>query len=1163
MFAGRVGSWDRLQYRVRIEPEMQETDGEAVSGILSVPFAPDLSTLSEYLKLTLTLASQGDYGVGVRTARVDLGNLSWQVTQNTTIGAHELIVEFHEPRWYVSPLADGTPAWEFRWSDLRIYINGAQVTHTLPTAGSVRNDTYFAPAGLPMTLTRLDAQVQTGEGIVTGDPYNPCESSSLVTRAFVRVVGGWRVREHDADDWTAFPIRVPQMAWRGDPCNNLSANRPEVDGTTTWNATVSRHEEFSVYHNFLGQLECPCYCNNEVNGSATFRVFKRTTTSKNHSASLWIVPDVPKRMTAIGENVTHEYLMYRERFPRVGVLRYWAGVHTETRCPNPDPVVICSQNNIDTPETVVLHDSRAPLLWVHDGAAGNPLNEPTDEPTYCPYTAGVDVAVFEETITCLPEPPATSDCPICPGDADIGSYLLPPLSDPCCSFDSSGVKARTRRYLESHTWVVDDNCHPHYRHASPAARYFGTHAAPFWSYISWLQDWALDRNGDGVAEPTPVADYWRPHQCQHIDHPALPEAIRSRRRSYLLLDALVHGTWSAWINDLFGVPSGWVGSSRPALVEWLGVSERALTEDSAPRWTAQNATLVFTPAGITVTPTATTHTLEFTLADWSVEPYLYPAVADRVRIWLPDTAYTAIAIQLMSAEDETVTIATARGTHAIPSGADSKYAGTWRRQYAAAAAGYSELGWDWDTDGVSQATFADGRRALLWQLLGTRAGAKLRITVTQAAPTPYLMEYPRFYRDTIQHAFAADNGAHTYPHIRSAQMLNFGLLAYPIASDTPSVRLPHQPMTLYDAAALYLQLDLAESASSTAAIMAQILAWGFDNTETGGHPAGVPRVRQMCRAAMLPYTQRLALWLINDLRECPPLPTLPTRKYRNAPLGFTGEWGQWIYFCAPSHRYYLAPDEPAKLMEVQGASETELTAYDRAIGRYHLTRQAIALDGTETLQHASRQWRIRTASRDLARTTPFFSHALVPPAIVKPEGGAQVVIDTRRQYLHVAVGSTLRTYHLHSRQLILQREYDGRIECLARDSRRDALLIVVREAGVRIVYLSRDAGDTAVEVLRMTTAGLVVCAISPHMTWIAIYQGAGNALMMRRSIDGGASWSSPQQVEIDGNPAQGVPLDAVYDARYHAVVLAYETASGDRRVALSHDDGETFVTILQ
>jgi len=1139
MFAGRVGGWERLQYRVRIEPSMQGTDGEGVSGVLTAPFAPNLSALAEYLKLTLALAVSGT--TISRVATVQLGSLTWTRTDTATITAHELIVEFGEPRWYNSPLSDGAPAWEFRWSNLRIYINGVEVTHTLPTTGSVRNDTYFAPAGLPMAMARLHATATAGSGI--GSTGAACQAWAFTAESSVRVVGGWRIWAHGADDWTAYPIRAIRQPLIGNPCGETPP-APELGGSDTWSAVVFAEQHSSASNTSIGTVTCRCPCPDE-NGNTVYvsiTVYRQTSTTRERATSLWVAPDLPREFVPLGESLTHEYLMYRAKFPQVRVARHASGVRTEYNCDTGNSTPCSSMLS----EPVLLHPQRDELLYVHDGGAGNPLNEPMGEPLHCPYTLSI-------TLTrAVTHNPCPAPCPVCPEDYQ-GS------TDPCCGTLTDSLV----NYTESHALEVNAHCHPQYRHDSLPARFWNTHAAPFWSYICWLQNWRLDRDGDGVAEPTSVASYWRPHQCQHIEHPTLPDAIRSRRRSYLLLDALAHGTWSAWIDDLFGIPSGWVGSTRPALVDWLPPSELRLTSDSAPRWNATGAALAFTALGITVTPTSTTHTLEFTLADWGAPPYLYPAVADRVRIWLPDTAYTSLTIQLVSAESETVAIATTRGTHPIPSGEDTKYAGTWRRQYAALAAGYSELGSDWDGDGVSDATFADARRATLWQLLGARAGARLRITITQTTPTPYVMEYPTFYRDSVTDAIATDNGAHTYPHVRGDQMLNWGLLVYPIASNTPSVRLPHQPMTLYDAAALYRQLQLGQDAASTAAIMAQILGWGFDGVETGGHPAGVPRVRQMCRAVMLPYTARLALWLINDLRECPPLPTLPTRQLQlGSQFGFTGDWGQWCYFSAPSSRYYLAPAEPAKLMEVQGASETELTLYDRAIGRYHLTRQAVAVNGTETLQHATKQWRVRVASRDLGRTTPFFSHALVPMRLVKPETGARVAIDTRRQYLHVAVGSTLRTYHLHSRTLVLQREYDGRIECLERDSRLDALLIVVRSAGERILYLSRDAGDTAQEVLRMTTAGLVVCAVSPHATWCAFYQGDGNALMLRRTRDGGATWETAQQVQIDGANATGAPLDAAYDARYNGLVLVYETTGGDRRVALSFDEGETFSTIL-
>jgi len=1135
MFAGRVGGWERLQYRVRIENPTLSHAGARVIATLLVPCGVGTNR-ANYLRLLLNYVRDIDANgnpIYQLTYTVGLGVFDYTDTIDVSLGTQELIAELVEPRWYTTLDLAGNPIWEVRWQNLRIYLNGVEIAHPFGGARSVFTEDYY-PASMPMGAAELAATCYANYPDISD--YDNCQDTYTVTSvAAARVVGGYRCRE--LDEWREFPIHYEIPPLLDDGCNtSLDALPPDIEGNTTWNASIAPLESVTIQNVYHGIVTCTC-SSEGYSYSVDVRLATNTGTGHSRSGRLFILPDLPRRFVPIGD-VPHEYLMYRAPLPAVNATRAvfsqigerpWQG----------DMQTTCLYENS---QPHLLHPHRDELLYVHNGSSSNPLSDGLEEHVHSLVMWSSNSQRTIVNIACGAIP-----CPV-----EWEANCPPP-------FDFA---ERIYSLSRAQSYMVGAQCHPYYRHPDHALRYWNTHAAPFWSYICWLQGWRLDRNGDGVAEPTPVANYWRPHQCQHIEHPALPESVRSRRRSYLLLDTLAHGTWSAWIDDLFGVPSGWVGSARPALVEWLPPSDLQLTPTSAPRWNATNATLAFTPLGVAVTPTSTTHTLEFTLADWNTEPYLYPAVADRVRIWLPDTAYTSITIELVSAEGETVTIATTRGTHPIPLGEDTKYAGTWRRQYAALAAGYSEFGSDWDADGVSDATFADARRATLWQLLGARAGAKLRITITQSTPTPYVMEYPTFYRDSVTDAIAADNGAHTYPHVRGDQMLNWGLLVYPVASNAPSVRFTHQPMTLYDAAALYRQLQLGQDAASTAAIMAQILGWGFDDVETGGHPAGVPRVRQMCRAVMLPYKSKLALWLINDLRECPPLPTLPTRRLRLAPLGFTGDWGQWVYFAAPSYRYYLAPNEPAKLMEVQSSAETELTSYDRAIGRYHLTRQAVALDGTETLQHTTKQWRIRAASRDLGRTTPFFSHALVPPRIAKPETGAKLAIDTRRQYLHVAIGSTLRTYHLHSRALVLQREYGGRIECLERDSRLDALLIVVRSAGERILYLSRDAGDTTVEVLRMTTAGLVVCAVSPHATWCAFYQGAGNALMLRRTRDGGATWEAAQQVQIDGASATGTPLCAAYDARYNGLVLVYETTGGDRRVALSFDEGETFSTIL-
>jgi len=1167
MVAGRVGSWEKMQLRVRIEPDLLNTDNAGASGILTAPFAIDTDAETNFLRMVLSIRRDPTLGWRLR-AEVELriGSLvyAWDDEVASSPTAHELVLEWLAPRWYVSPLPDETPAWEFRWQGINIYRDGFPVPHTLPNTGAVRNDLYFAPAGLPMAMTRLDAQVQTGDAIVTGNPANPCNSWSSVARAFVRVTGGWRIWEHDADDWTVYPIRIPTTAWHGDPCNNLSEQRPELDGTNTWNATVSRHEEYSVYHTYLGLLECLCYCGDALNGSVTYRVFKRTTTDKNHSASVWIVPDLPKRMVVIGETIPHEYLMYRHSFPSVGVLRYWSGVHTEIRCPLPDPITICRQNNFDNPETVVLHNARDPLLWVHDGDTDNPLNEPTAEPTYCPYTAGVTAAVYEETFSCLVDPTNPGLCPLCPIEGDYP----PPPGFPCCTFDGTGTVGRTRVYSETHTWVVNDNCHPYYRHSNPAARYFNTHASPYWNYICWLQNWRLDRDGDGVAEPTPVADYWRPHQCQHIEHPALPESVRSRRRSYLLLDTLAHGTWSEWIGDLFGIPSGWVGSVRPALVPILQHGQLQLRDDCRSRWSATNATLSFGATGITVTPTDTTHTLTFTLADFRDPPFLYPAVADKIVVNYPSEAYSSLTIELVSVEGETTTIATSGGEHPIPYGSDSNYAGTWARRYEALLADYTEQGVDTDaTRGRSAQTFATPARALLWLLLNARAGETIRFTVGQSAPTPYTLPYPVFKRDAIVR-FATDNGAHTNPVIYGNQTLNWGVFRYPLATNTPSVRSPHEPMTLYDACALYEQLELGRTGESTTEIVKRAEAWGFDGLEFYGSPA---ILRRRSRAVLMPYVSRHVLWVQNDWRECPPLPTLPWRRLRFEPnFGFTGDWGQWVYWAAPSRRYYLTPATDMELIEDPPPTGTVWTTTDRVIGRFRIYAHARAVDGTETMHHPSRRWFLRWREPDtggsedrFARLTPFFSHAWVYTTR-RPDQPEETRTPIDALNEQRAVSLMLGAQHIVIRYpeqttVAYMTPYSEWLDIKSVPIVHGYIGIARTESGLVVVLFVENEYQEGI----VLNGKYAVLGYRGETREVRVWYNAGDDddIFTRVSRDWGISFEPAVPCVRDGGtPLRGVPLDATLALIQHAFYLVVR--EGENHRVLSSEDGVDWTTVL-
>jgi hypothetical protein len=1123
MFAGRVGSWERLQYRVRIENPTLSHEGARIIAILLVPFGYNEYGApvgrADYFRLLLDYMRTVDINgntVYQLTYTIGLDARDYTDTIDVGLGTQELVAELVDPRWYTTLDLSGDPIWDVRWQDLRIYLNGVEIAHPFRGARSVLTEDYY-PASMPMGAAELIATCSAG--IPDLSDYDNCQDTYTVTSvATARVVGGYRYRE--SGEWHEFPIHYEIPSLLDDGCDTgLDALPPEFEGDTTWNASIVPLDSLTVQNVYHGTVTCTC-SDGEYSYSVDVQLATNTTTRHSREGQLFILPDLPRQFVAIGD-VPHEYLMYRAPLPSVNATRTVLAQIVEAPWQR-GPQLRCRYENS---QPYTLHPHRDELLYVHDGNSSNPLSDGLDEHVHSLVRWSAHSGRTVVNGACRPL--------LCPLEWQFN--CPPPFN----------FSSRTYNLSRAQSYTVGRQCLPYYRHSDPALRYWNTHAAPFWSYICWLQDWGLDRNGDGVAEPTRVASYWRPHQCQHIEHPALPESVRSRRRSYLLLDALAHGTWSAWIDDLFGIPSGWVGSVRPSLVEWLPPSDLQLTSASAPRWNATGATLAFTPLGVAVTPTAATHTLEFTLADWDAEPYLYPAVADRVRIWLPDTAYTSITIQLVSAENETATIATTRGTHAIPSGEDTKYAGTWRRQYAALASGYSELGSDWDGDGVSDATFADARRAMLWRLLGARAGARLRITITQTAPTPYVMEYPIFYRDAVTSAIATDNGAHTYPHVRGDQTLNWGLLVYPVASNTPSVRPAHQPMTLYDAAALYRQLERGLDASATTDIIDQIRAWGIDDVETGGHPAGVPRVRQMCRAVMLPYHQRLALWLINDLRECPALPTLPTRQLRlNPELGFIGDWGQWCYFAAPSRRYYLHPAENAHLWEIEGTTETQRTVTDRTIGRYLITQHDMSVDGTETMQHPTKQWRIRVGTRTLARTTPFFSHACVSATVQTATSLAiPLAVSQLRDRLYFALQP--QTLEFVAPPLLRQRTPRNTprpLHALETNDRTDLPQLLIgyqHDTSVTLAILPADG--TITEVWTMDGKRILIQTWGEEYAIYAWILGQDSRVRVRVSRDHARTWTNPTDCTLDGATFSADDLgDCTLDRRHRVLYLTYK-----------------------
>ena len=1140
MVAGRVGGWERLQYRVRIENPTLSHEGARIIAILLVPYGRGTNRV-DYLRLLLDYMRYVDANgnpIYLLTYTVGLDATDYTDTIEVGLDTQELVVELVEPRWYTTLGFLGDPVWDVRWQDLRIFLNGVEITHPFDERSILTVDYY--PASMPMGAAELIASSYAG--LPDLNDYDNCRDTYTVTSvATARVVGGYRCRE--SGEWHEFPIHYEIPSLLEDECaTGLDALPPEFGGSTTWNASIVPLDSLTIQNVYHGTVVCRCFSEDDSR-SINLQLATGTYTVHSRSGQLFIFPDLPRQFVAIGD-VPHEYLMYRAPLPSVNATRAVSSRITEKRWNYPEQF-ICRRDNA---QPYPLHPQRAELLYVHDGNTTNPLSDGLDEHVHSlvMWSSSSQRTIGNGWCGALPCPVEyKADCP-------------PP-------FDFA---YRTYSLSRAQSYMVGTQCHPYYRHPEPALRYWNTHAAPMWSYICWLQDWGLDRNGDGVAEPTRLASYWRPHQCQHIEHSALPESVRSRRRSYLLLDTLANGTWSAWIYELFGIPSGWVGSVRPALVPILQHGQLQLTRDSRPRWSATNATLSFDATGITVTPTDTTHTLTFTLADFRDSPFLYPAVADKIVVNYPSEAYSSLTIELVSVEGEMTTIATSGGEHSIPYGSDSKYAGTWARRYEALIASYTEQGVDTDdTRGRSVQTFDTPERALLWLLLNARAGETIRFTVQQRAPTPYTLPYPVFKRDAVVR-FTTDNGAHTNPAIYGNQMLNWGVLEYPLATNTPSVRLPHEPMTLYDACALYEQLELGKTGDSTAEIVNRAKAWGFDSLEFHDSPV---ILKHRSRAVMMPYVSRHALWIQNDWRECPPLPTLPCRRLRFEPdFGFTGDWGQWVYWSAPSRRYYLTTATDIELIEDPPPTGTVWTTTDRVVGRFRIYAHDRAVDGTETMYHPSKRWFLRWRDPDtndpedrFARLTPFFSHAWVYTTS-QPEQSEETRTPIDALNEQRAVSLMLASQHIVIRYpeqttVAHMTPYSEWLDIKSVPIVHGYIGVARRENDLVVVLFVENEYQEGIVV----NGKYAVLGYKGETREVRVWYNAGDDddIFTRVSRDWGISFEPAVPCVRDGGTAlRGVPLDATLALIQHAFYLVVR--EGETHRVLSSEDGVNWTTVL-
>lgn len=1113
MIAGLVAKYDAIAFRLRLTHQGTGSI-DASAGLLAWcvrPF-PAETPLPTYLSITLARNTDAPHTI----AYVFLLNPATDTVQpvwSDTVAADvdwEIEVRLLNPRWYAR--GTGAPYWECRIDGVQVYRDGIQVYGD--TDSRVYAEGYFAPAGLPLLglPPKLDVYL-VGQG-------DSVSHTATATGGYRFALGG---------QWYAFPVVFPPITgWHADayPCGTCVPPFAMPSASDSWTVSVTH-----VY-NFNRTRGGPSGC---ILGSS------HHTRSEVRTVA-YVLPDCPRAYIPLS---TEPIRVLADKLDQPSARRhayYESNYYRWRSVPPCAYATICSDNH-DTYDTQYAQ-SPASTTVIDQSAS---LDPPTLYAPFEVHAACESINTYQIDVECDPCEVFRENPP--PDNWEARALLRYP--------DMDGLAPG---YYEPHAYSSDT---PY-----QIARYVNCWANAHWVHFLRFDDWPL-----GVPlQPVSKLDYWQPLQQQWLYHPSLPPTQATRQRNMLYLEPLGVSPYRDWIGGvLMPYPTLWVGACRFDVLSGDALTTVATTQTSAPRWTAQNASLTFTAGGIMVSPTASPSVLTFDLTDFETHPYLYPALADAVRIAITGV-YTNVEVALLNFEGDAVPLAAdpSDGTlYRYQSANDSVYAGSWAQSYAAQLTDYLETPFDLSPQGRSSAISGDAARRTLYEMLGNTSPAQLRITVHQDAPSLYVLAYPIFYRDA-RDAKAYPETAHAQAVVDGTHLWRFGVLEYQLASETPDLRPAHVGATVYDA--LCLRNHLLRAASYQTDVLA-IASAIYDEIEWTGQYADL---RMDTRAFVLPFkrTDNIRICCVNAWREVPPLASLPRRK-RDAALAETGDWGQWAYLLSPIHRYYVAMADALHLYRAQYDNAGDETAREQwtelheMLGRAVITRHDRALNNDEViwdwagnLIHSPR-WIVARGlnHQDLARATPYHGYSGVVVAKPPVPTGSVLALDSRRQWLYWGREDALTAHHQISYAQWFAKQYPGAIvRGLAYDPRAQALLIVLDADALRLL-VSRDGGNTGGVVMTLSAETLIAEPISPLGLWVAIYKDSTGVKRVE-SLDYGATWSAPVAVVLDGVAMTATPLSLRYDSRAHRLVMAYRRDDGTYALADSRDTGYRFTTRL-
>jgi hypothetical protein len=250
-------------------------------------------------------------------------------------------------------------------------------------------------------------------------------------------------------------------------------------------------------------------------------------------------------------------------------------------------------------------------------------------------------------------------------------------------------------------------------------------------------------------------DYWFKIRQQYGYHPSLPSGENTLHRINIESDLINQNALNGVTVAAFDLPCWW-GVSRTNILkqsDWLAsVTTNASTSSRWSFWDGTSAGVgSVTATDVTLT---TGDAIEFAMASYTVYPFMYPTVSDRIAINWTDPNVSTVNCYAVGFDGEKVLIGSTVATHRIPAGRASKWATSGGQDFGASylTDEYQRVKNPSSKD-ISATVASDVNIITNYALLPGFACSKIRFEITRVNPAnPVSIKHPTFYLAPIENA---------------------------------------------------------------------------------------------------------------------------------------------------------------------------------------------------------------------------------------------------------------------------------------------------------------------------------------------------------------------------------------------------------------------------